>query len=179
MGLVIALFVRLVVPLSILRWPLGGLLASMAADGLDVVFVHGVGGAPWPRTEEVFANNYALIDKSLDTYYLTLAFLMSRRWPEAIARRAAAVLYFWRVAGLAMIVFGGPNWWLLIFANFFENFYLVYAIAQRFWPGWRVKTARRLAVVLVLIGIPKLVQEYYFHVLDITPWPWFQRTFLS
>ena len=39
MGPFVATIVRLIVPLLILRWPLGGLIAAVVADTLDVVII--------------------------------------------------------------------------------------------------------------------------------------------
>ena len=63
MGELIIILVRLVVPLSIFRWPLAGGVASMLLDALDVVLIEmiGLGGF----------SNYASLDKALDMYYLS------------------------------------------------------------------------------------------------------------
>lgn len=39
MAAILVVAIRLLIPLSILRWPLGGALASMLVDALDVVLV--------------------------------------------------------------------------------------------------------------------------------------------
>ena len=43
MGELIIMLVRLVVPLSILLWPLAGGVASMLLDALDVVLIEMIG----------------------------------------------------------------------------------------------------------------------------------------
>lgn len=90
MAQLIVIALRLVVPLSILRWPLAGGIVSMVLDGLDVVLVdlfsRILGGSP------EFGPEYAQLDKLLDTWYLTLELIVTRRWHESLLRRTAAAL---------------------------------------------------------------------------------------
>ena len=68
--LIVAL--RLILPLTILRWPLAGGILALAADALDVVFASLVdlGGV----------TSYHSLDKYLDTYYLGLEAIVAQRW---------------------------------------------------------------------------------------------------
>jgi hypothetical protein len=176
-GLVLMVLARLLVPLSILRWPVAGVLASMAADALDVVFVHVLSSERWRAAEDIFATRYVQFDKTFDTYYLALVLIVSLRWPDPLARRTSVALFAWRVAGLIPIYLSAQNaWMLLVFPNVFENFYLLRAIAPKISPGWEIRTKRRLVVALAVATVPKLIQEYYFHVVGVTPWPWVRRT---
>ncbi len=68
---------------------------------------------------------------------------------------------------------------LLVFPNLFENFYLYYLLATRFFPRVVPTTRRQLAVVLLVLYIPKLAQEYVLHFAEITPWNNFKSTFLA
>ena len=43
LGQAIVILIRLVVPLSIFRWPLAGGLAAMLVDALDVVLIEAIG----------------------------------------------------------------------------------------------------------------------------------------
>ena len=93
----IVVAIRLLVPLSILRWPLAGAIASMAVDALDVVLVDAFARALGEPGE--FGPMYAQLDKPLDTYYLTIELYVAWRWPEGLLRGTAAVLYGWRLVG--------------------------------------------------------------------------------
>jgi hypothetical protein len=59
---------------------------------------------------------------------------------------------------------------LFLAPNLFEDYYIFDLAARWVWPGWGVKTARRLAVALLALYLPKLAQEYVLHVLELTPW---------
>jgi hypothetical protein len=180
MGLAAAILLRLLVPLSIFRVPVAGVFASMLADSLDVVLGYGLGMPASPEwAAEALHNYYPHFDKFFDTYYLSIVLYKSLEWEEPLARRTSVFLFVWRLFGVIPIYLGQSTRWLLLFANVFENYYLFYAIAGKWWPGWRLRTGKRLALVLLLVGTPKLIQEYFFHVLDITPWPWLQKTFFG
>jgi hypothetical protein len=60
----------------------------------------------------------------------------------------------------------------LIFSNLFENFVVFYLVMQRFFQKFSIKTYSRLAVVLVLLLLPKLPQEYMLHYAEFQPWNW-------
>lgn len=158
MGAVAVICLRLFVPLSILRWPLAGLLASIAADAWDSRVGNAFGG--WPLYEGM---QYQLIDKLFDLYYLTLALLMSRRWVDALARKTAAFLYLWRFAGVAVFEFLHVRQVLLFAPSVFESFYLIVAGAALLAPSFRVRKGWRLALLLGIAVAPKLAQEYFLH----------------
>ena len=76
MAAIIVIALRLVVPLTILRWPLAGGLASMLLDAVDLVdAIASVLGEPGE-----FGPFYAQIDKWLDLWYLSLELVVVRPW---------------------------------------------------------------------------------------------------
>lgn len=165
MGQAIVILVRLLVPLSILRWPLAGGLASMLADAIDVVLIEiiGLGGF----------DHYAALDKGLDMYYLSFEAIVSLHW-EPLARGTSVALFAYRAAGFAAFEGTQMRVLLLIFPNVFENFYLVYLAIRKIAPAWRL-TPPRLALVLALVTIPKVGQEYLLHYAEAQPWDWIKR----
>ena len=70
-------------PVLILRWPLGGFIASVLADTLDVVIVAAIRSGTF--------EDYTSADKLLDTYMLAFAALVSWRWQNRIARTAVGM----------------------------------------------------------------------------------------
>src|SRR3989304_1637576 len=66
LGPVIVILLRLILPLSILRYPLWGGILAMLLDGADVII------AGWLNMAG--SSNYHTTDKYLDMYYLTLVF---------------------------------------------------------------------------------------------------------
>jgi hypothetical protein len=160
--------VRLVVPLSIVRWPLAGGLASMLADALDVVLIEVIG-------LEGFAH-YAALDKGLDMYYLSFEGFVSLRW-EPLARWACIVLFAYRAIGFVAFEVTQVRVLLLIFPNVFENFYVIYLVLRKAAPGYAL-TPPRLASLLLIALVPKLAQEYLLHFAQAQPWDWIKRNVL-
>ena len=66
---------------------------------------------------------------------------------------------------------------MLIFPNLFENFYLFYLVLMRVRPQY-VLIPRHLALFLILLLIPKLVQEYLLHFAETQPWDRIKRNIL-
>ncbi|HZP25466.1 MAG TPA: hypothetical protein VFB90_00275 [Dehalococcoidia bacterium] len=152
-GMLIVLVVRLLVPLSIFRWPLWGAIASLLADALDVVFLTLVGGS----------HHYHSFDKYPDTYYFAIeAFVAYRLWPGT-PRKIISVLFAIRFTGFLLFEITGIRKMLFFFPNIFESFYLFMAIWDRFGRDWYRLTPRWLAFWLLLLGSLRLVQEYFLH----------------
>ena len=164
-GQAIVIALRLLVPLTILRWPLFGGIASMLLDALDVVIVDalGLGG---------FGDHYAQLDKLLDTYYLTLELIVALRWESAWARVPAIVLYVYRGIGVIAFELTDQRPLLLVFPNLFENWWLYVVIVGKFFPRVYPRSVATTAIPLVVLLIPKLAQEYLLHYREAQPWDW-------
>jgi hypothetical protein len=177
MPALIVVALRLVVPLSILRWPLGGAILSMIVDALDVALVDAVAGLMGLPPE--FGPTYAQVDKYLDTYYLAIEVLVCRRWVELIPRRAAYVLFAWRLVGVILFEITVIRPLLLVFPNLFENFYLYVQVARRWFPRYIPHTLRETILVNAILLIPKEIQEYVLHWEELHPWQWLRETFIK
>lgn len=149
----------------------------MVIDGLDVVLVDVL--ANMLGEEPGFGDGYQTMDKPLDLYYLSFEFLVSLRWKMAIARNTSTALFVYRLVGMVALWLTGVRWLLLVFPNLFENFYLYYLVAARFFPRLVPTTVRQTAVVLLVLYIPKIGQEYVLHFAKATPWNSFKSTFLA
>ena len=144
---------RLILPLTILRWPLAGGLLALAADALDIVFASLVDfGGLW---------NYHSLDKYLDTYYLGLEAIVAQRWMP-IPRWTATLLFGYRLIGVVLFEATNIRMFLFVFPALFENFFLFYAALLRFAPEYDL-TLRRLAMWLAILLVPKMIQEYVLH----------------
>lgn len=161
-GLIIA--IRLLVPLSILRWPFWGMLLAIAADASDIIIVEALG------SEFGTALRYQVFDKFFDLYYLSFAFYASRAWQDVLPRRTSVVLFGWRIAGLIAFEITHIRQIMFFAPNIFENFYLLVAGMQKFFPAFRLDSRRRLVGSLLIAGIPKLTQEYVMHFLEFPTW---------
>lgn len=149
--LIIAL--RLLLPLTILRWPLAGGILALTLDALDIVFASLIDlGGLW---------QYHNLDKYLDTYYLALEAIVAQRWLP-IPRTAATLLFFYRLTGVVLFEVTNIRLFLFFFPALFENFFLFYAALLRFAPDYEL-TLRRLGFWLTILLVPKMFQEYVLH----------------
>jgi len=167
----IVIALRVVVPLSILRFPLGGALVAMALDAFDVVLVDALAGAIGEQPE--FGPVYASLDKVLDTWYLGIELYVAwTRWPEQLLRRTAAALFAWRVIGVVAFELTAIRPLLLVFPNLFENVYLYVTIVRRWAPRLVPRSPGSLVIVLGVLLVPKLAQEWLLHFQQFHPWQW-------
>lgn len=173
----IVVVLRLIVPLAILRWPLAGGVLAMVVDAFDVVLVDAIAYAIGQPSE--FGPFYAQTDKYFDTYYLSLELIVVRRWPESLPRRVATYLFLWRLAGVVAFEVTGYRPLLLAFPNLFELFYLYVLIVRRWAPALMPRTVVQVGVVVVVLLVPKLVQEWVLHVEELHPWLWFRQNFIE
>jgi hypothetical protein len=152
LGVAIVLVMRLVVPLSIFRWPFWGALAAIVADTVDILFFQAFG---FPHM------GYHELDKILDEYYLAIEFIVVQRWPGA-PRAIASGLFAYRLAGFVLFEALDNRIILFIFPNVFEFYYLLIAY-MRERRDERVLAGASLAVWLPVLLIPKMGQEYVLH----------------
>ena len=144
---------RILLPLTILRWPLAGGIIALLADALDIVLASLVDlGGLW---------QYHNLDKFLDTYYLGLEAIVAQRW-TALPRWTATLLFGYRLIGVVLFEATNIRLFLFFFPALFENFFLFYAVLLRFFPEYDL-TPRRLAYWLAILLVPKMIQEYVLH----------------
>lgn len=152
-GALITLAVRLLVPLLIFRRPLLGGLLSIVADAADLLIFNIWG---WPTYD------YQLFDKLLDVYYLTIELVVAQRFLR-LPRLVANGLFGWRMIGVVIFELTSARAVLMVFPNLFELWFLFVLVVARYRPGY-VLTGRRTAMWLVVLLVPKLLQEYLLHV---------------
>jgi uncharacterized membrane protein YwzB len=150
---------RVLVPFTIFRWPLLGGVLALAADFYDFVLLNTFG---WGV---LTSETYQPIDKIFDIYYLSFEFLVALRWNDLLAKKSAAALFSWRLAGIILFELTQMRKFLFFAPNIFEYFYLTFLAIKRFRPEFRL-TKKILVIILVVIGIPKLVHEYILHYLE-------------
>ena len=148
---------RLLVPLTIFRWPFLGAVLSILADALDIVIVTLM--IRYLHAGDVWS--YHEFDKYLDTYYLFIEWIVAQRW-AGLPRWTANVLFLYRVIGVVLFEVTDARWLLLVFPALFDFFFLYYAFASEYVPWYEV-TPRRLFLWLAVLLVPKLAQEYAIH----------------
>jgi len=172
LGQTVVVALRLVVPLLIFRRPLLGGVLSMLLDATDVIIVEvfGPGG---------MGGRYHQLDKVLDLYYLSFEAWVSRAWVAVLPRTTSLALFGWRVLGVGLFELSGARWLLFLFPNLFEHWFLFVLARNRWFPGVRLDSWRRIAAWLLVLLVPKLGQEYLLHVAEAQPWSWFKENVLG
>ena len=173
-ALAITVGVRLLVPLLIFKWRIVGVLLAALVDALDVVLIDFL-SLQFGETSG-FGTHYQFFDKWLHMYYLTFAVIISFSWKNALAKNTSIFLFGYRLLGLVLFELTGIRKLFFFFPNLFENFYIFYAIADRFFPKLVPKTISRLLLILFLLYIPKLIQEWALHYAELHPWNWIKVT---
>ncbi|MDO8486947.1 MAG: hypothetical protein Q7S45_01445 [Candidatus Curtissbacteria bacterium] len=155
--------IRLLVALSILKWPLFGVLASIYVDINDFDFLHLQNEAQWEA--------YQVWDKVFDTVYLSFAAFTTLRWKDKLAKKIGIGAFVYRALGVLVFPLVGARNLLIFFPNFFENFFLFFLIFTKFAKGKRLLDSRfDTMVIITAILIPSLAREYFMHVIKTPPW---------
>ena len=154
---IVVVIIRLLVPLSIFRWPFWGAVASIVADALDIVLItllerHAGFPPVW---------SYHQFDKYLDTYYLTIEVIIAQRWPD-LPRWIATVLFIDRLIGVVLFEITGIRIFLFAFPALIDFFFLFYTAVQQYAPDYEL-TPKRLFMWLGILLVPKMFQEYTIH----------------
>ncbi len=157
MNPVIILF-RLILPLSILKFPLIGGGISIWLDNID-----------W-HTKELFGIQpifeYQAIDKILDTYYLALLAIIAFKFGNKLIRNVALGLFAFRLIGVLLFEVTHVRVFLFFFPNIFENFFFFYYILKTV-ASYEPKIRYLGALIFILIvTLPKMLQEYSIHVIQ-------------
>ncbi len=158
---IFVIIARLFLPLFILRFPLFGGILALFLDGID-----------WPIStyrHTLVYENYQMIDKILDLYYLSLEAITVLSWKDVFAKKIALFSYWVRYCGVLLFSFSQLRFILFLFPNIFELFFLFFtankcATRKEFLP----RSLLYLFVVCLLI--PKLFQEYLIHVALVPIW---------
>lgn len=155
--------VRLIIPISILRFPLLGILASIAADASDWIFV----GVTSSEMNTIYQN----WDKAMDVYSFLFIVWVVYTWQNIWARKVALGLFGYRLIGVILFWITGWRSTLFFFPNVFENFVILCLII--FWLSKKKKLnfdPLHKTIMLGVLIIPKMIHEYFQHFLGRQPW---------
>jgi len=156
---------RFLLPLTIPRYPLPGIVASLLLDGVDQTIFQQFTSLP--------LEGYQGYDKALDIYYLTIAYISTlRNWVNRLAFQVSRFLFYWRLAGVALFELTHLRWLLLIFPNTFEYFFIFYEACRLRWNPQRMTRKFLIGAVALIWMVIKLPQEYWLHIAqaDVTDW---------
>lgn len=154
----IVLFLRLVVPLAIPRFPLPAIIAALVLDGIDQTIFQ-------KYTSLDTEGPYQSYDKALDIYYLTIAYLSTmRNWNNLAAFEVSRFLLYYRLVGVVAYEFTHWRPMLLIFPNTFEYFFIFYEAVRLRWNPRRMSRKVVYGAAAAIWIFIKLPQEYWIHV---------------
>ena len=167
-GAIVAVVLRVTVPLTILRYPVGGFVLSLVLDGLDMPIAYGM-DTLLNTSEEPFVGGlyYHAIDKWLDLYFLSLAAFVSWRWSTNGFRTVSLCLLILRIIGIALFEITGNRMMLFFFPNVYEFFYIYSAAARKWVPRIFPNTLAKLVTVVSIACVLKLIVEYFIHVREL------------
>ncbi|NPV63018.1 MAG: hypothetical protein HPY61_10410 [Methanotrichaceae archaeon] len=153
---------RFLLPLAIPRYPLPAVVACMLLDAADYQIFNWFTSLPIESLEI-----YQGYDKSLDIYYLSIAYISTlRNWTNPFAFKLDRFLFFYRLAGVALFELTQIRAILLIFPNTFEYFFIAYE-AFRMRQDPLKLTRRKLIIIAAFIWIYiKLPQESWIHIIQ-------------
>lgn len=151
---------RIAGSLLVLRWPFWGGVAAIACDLFDLLLLDlFTTYAGWAG----FAG-YQAFDKWLDQVYLAAFLWVALRDFAPGPRLVAAGLWAFRLVGVLAFEAGAvPREALALFPNLFEPWFLAVAFTLRYRPAF-AWTPGRSAIVLAVLLILKLAQEWALHV---------------
>ena len=158
MGPFFVIILRLAVPPLMFRWPFAGLVAAILADNFDTIIIAAIGSGTF--------EDYTLADKLLDTYFLAILAFVSLRWENKIAKITSISLFAYRLVGVVALSVTGDRAVLFIFPNVFEVFFIYQVVTMKWFPHLQVDDYRRLALVIPILLVLKLLQEYIVHVAE-------------
>jgi hypothetical protein len=156
---------RLLIPLAIPRFPLV-VVVALVIDAVDQTLL-----AALTDVDTGESGSYQSVDKALDIYYLSIAYLAAmRNWTSDPAFRVARFLFYYRLVGVVLFELTDTRLMLLLFPNTFEFFFIAYELVRlRFQPS-RFSARSWVLTAAGLWVFVKLPQEYWIHIakLDFT-----------
>jgi hypothetical protein len=154
-GAIIAL--KFLIPVGIVWFPFAFGWANFVLDTVDGDLLVPLGLAD---------STYQPIDKVADWATYVGMTLAAWRYEWSI-RRWVVALFAYRSVGQILFLATGAEWWLFVFANFLEPLFLVYATAS-FVTKSEARAAawfaRHRVVIIVLVVLYKLQDEYVTHI---------------
>jgi hypothetical protein len=149
---------RLLVPLTIFKFPLPGIIACLVIDAVDQTVFQVV-------VPDADLSGYQSYDKALDIYYLTLAYISTlRNWTSQFAVSVVRFLLYYRLIGVVLFEFTQQRWFLFIFPNTFEYVFIFYEAVRVRWDPTRMSKRLILGATAFIWIVIKLPQEWWIHI---------------
>ena len=165
---IFVILLRLLIPFTILRFPLLGGFLAMLSDTIDIMLFEAFGYGSFLGNFE-----YHFIDKIFDIWYLFFEFLVVLRWKDVLAKNVGKFLFGWRFIGFAVFMIFGFREAFFFAPNIFEYFFLLMLVIWKFNKKFKLDR-KKLIIFLLVIGIPSLIKEYIMHFKQFGVWVWFR-----
>jgi hypothetical protein len=111
---------------------------------------------------------YEKIDKLLDFYWYVIALIFSLHAFDTYFVTMLSILLLLRFIGTIIYEFTNDRKWLIIFANYFENIFIVILFGE-FIPQLSFLLTREVfSIVFIIVSILKLLQEVWIHHLNLS-----------
>lgn len=148
---------RLFVPLAIPRFPLPAIIAAMIIDAADQTI--------FQNYTTLNLDWYQGYDKSLDIYYLAIAYVATmRNWTNLHAFGVGRFLWYYRLIGVVLFEILQIRALLFIFANTFEYFFDFIEGVRTRWNPRRLSLRHVIYAAAFIWIFIKLPQEYWIHI---------------
>jgi len=156
---------RILTALPILRFPFVSLLVALEVDKWDWYWLDaGHRGAEF----ESFYNRW---DKVLDQFVLAMAAAVASGWRDRRMRGLALAAFAWRTLGVVAYLATERGWLLVVFPNVFQTLFLMYLVYYLLSGRPLMLRSHPAALVALLAAlVPKVIEEYFIHVLHDRPW---------
>ncbi len=156
------ILLRLVAALAIFYFPFAGGILSMLLDGVD--WKTQIISTPY---QHVVYENF---DKVLDLYYLSIEAFVMFRWRSIWAKGIGYFLYFLRIVGIGLFFWLNRAALLFFFPNIFESYFLFYVAVKAILGREAKLSPATLLTSVIVLSIPKILQEYQMHFLYKSYW---------
>jgi len=162
-GVLSVLAIRLLGPLLIFPYPLlGSLLSEFVFDASDVIL--------WDAFGSLRYIDYTAWDKAMDMYQLVIQAIVVWGWQHPNARKTGLWLFGYRLAGFLLYEVTKLRIFFLIFPNIFVLYFITYLVCAKLGKKAWFDSGRTVALILVVLFLLKMPQEYILHYLEIPTW---------
>lgn len=150
--------VRIVLAPLILVWPTTAIILSLLLDIFDADFAYKV----------ITRKQYQTADKLLDSWVLIFELILA--WqilPEF--KFLLSILFAWRMIGLTLFLESKNRHILLVFGNFFENFFFLLYFSTVYPPlNYILENRSMLFVAMAFAFVSKIFHEWFIHVAELS-----------
>ena len=148
---------RFLVPLRLMRYPLPAIVICLLIDAVDQSI--------FQQFTNLNLDGYQTYDKALDVFYLSIAYVaVLRNWVSGPLVMTVTFLWYYRLVGVVIFEFTGERWYLVIFANTFEYFFILVEIYRQTRRPDRLTWKWIITAVALLWVCIKIPQELWIHV---------------